>query len=90
MALHQVGEFHAWVVPEAPTRAAQSMARTFIAELSDAPWRAPSVPVGDLSNQPVYEVRTARLPVASEHDVQVWYLHVYVTGDVDVIAVTNR
>jgi len=44
----------------------------------------------ELSNQPEYEVRTAALPVEGERDLSVWYLHHYATGDVDLIAVTNR
>lgn len=90
MPLHQVAEYHAWIARESPTTAAQSVARTFIAEIGDVPWRVPSVPIGELSNQPEFEVRTAILPVAGERDVQVWYLHDYATGDVDLIAVTNR
>ena len=35
-------------------------------EIGDVPWRAPSVPIAELSNQPEYEVRTAILPVPSE------------------------
>lgn len=89
MPLDNIGEYHAWVEREAPTRAARSVARTFIAEIGDVPWRAPSVPIAELSNQPEYEVRTANLAVAGEPDVQVWYLHAYATGAVDIIAVTN-
>ncbi len=58
--------------------------------MGDEPWRAPSVPIMELSSQPEYEVRTASLLVAGEPDVQVWYLHAYATGNVDLIAVTNR
>jgi len=43
-----------------------------------------------LSNQPEYEVRFAALRVEGEHDVELWYLHAYATGNVDLIAVTNR
>ena len=64
MPLHQVAEYHAWIARESPTTAAQSVARTFIAEIGDVPWRVPSVPIGELSNQPEFEVRTAILPVA--------------------------
>jgi len=90
VALHHIGEFHTWIARESPSRAAQSVARTFVAEIGDVPWRAPSVPIAELSNQPEYEVRSAMLPVAGEPDVQIWYLHDYATGDVDLIAVTNR
>lgn len=90
MPLDKVDEYHEWIARESPSRAAQSVARTFIAEIGDVPWRAPSIPIAELSNQPEYELRTAHLAVAGEADVQVWYLHAYATGRVDVIAVTNR
>jgi hypothetical protein len=88
--LRDVREYHAWIEREAPSQVAQSIARTFIAELGDVPWRAPSVPIAQLSNQPEYELRTAELPVAGERDIQVWYLHAYATDIVDLVAVTNR
>jgi hypothetical protein len=59
-------------------------------EIGDERWRAPSVPIAELSSQPIYEVRSALLPVDGENSVQVWYLHAYATDDVDLIAVTNR
>jgi hypothetical protein len=87
--LRDVAEYHAWIQREQPSRAASAVARTFIAELGDRPWRAPSVPIAELSNQPEYEVRSATLPVPGELDVQVWYLHAYATDAVDLIAVTS-
>ena len=90
MPLREIGEFRAWIVREQPSRAARSAARTFIAELGDEPWRAPSVPIDALSSQPEYEVRVAAVDVRGEQPVWVWFLHMYATGDVDVIAVTNR
>ena len=44
------------------------------------PWRAPSVPIPELSSQPEYEVRVAAIDVAGELPVWVWYLHAYATG----------
>jgi hypothetical protein len=35
-------------------------------------------------------VRVAALDVAGEPPVWVWYLHAYATGNVDIVAVTNR
>lgn len=90
MPLRDLSEFHAWIARELPSKAAQRVARTFVVELVDAPWRAPSVPIAELSNQPEYEVRVAALAVVGEHDVEIWYLHAYATGNVDLIAVTNR
>lgn len=90
MALRDIEAFHAWIDRESPSTAAQSVARTFIAELGDRPWRAPSVPIAGLSEQPEYEVRTATITVADEHDVSIWWMHVYATAAIDLIAVTNR
>lgn len=90
MALRDIGEYHAWIEREQPSKTARLAARSFIAELGDRPWRAPSVPIPELSHQPEYEVRMASLPVERDHDVSVWYLHYYATGDVDLIAVTTR
>lgn len=89
MPLRDVSEFHLWIEREKPSKSARSVARTFIAELGDRPWRAPSVPVAELSKQPEYEVRTAVLVVKGEPDVVVWWLHDYVTGHVDLIAITS-
>lgn len=90
MPLRDVSEYHLWIEREHPSPSAQSVTRTFIAELGDRPWRAPSVPITELSHQPEYEVRTAALEVEGERDVRVWWVHVYATGHVDLIAVTNR
>lgn len=90
MPLREIDEYHAWIERDSPSKASRSVARTFIAELGDQPWREPSVPIAMLSQQPEYEVRTASLPVTGENDVQIWYLHAYATGNVDLIAVTNR
>ena len=49
MALRDVSEFHAWIEREQPSIQARRVARTFIAELGDRPWTAPSVPIEELS-----------------------------------------
>ena len=90
MPLRDVDEYHAWIERESPSRSARSVARTFIVELADRSWRAPSVPIPELSNQPEYEVRTAALELEGEQNVRIWWIHVYATGAVDLIAVTNR
>ncbi len=74
MPLREIGAYFEWIERETPSRRARSVARTFIAELGDEPWRAPSVPIGELSNQPEYEVRTALLTDDGGLQVQVWYL----------------
>jgi len=88
--LRDVSEFHAWLERETPSNSARGVARTFIAELGDRPWRAPSVPIAELSSPPEYEIRTAALDVKGEPDVVIWWLYDYATGDVDLIAITNR
>lgn len=90
MPLRDISTFHTWIERESPSSAAQSAARHFIAELGDQPWRAPSVPIAELSEQPEYEIRTATITVDDERDVSIWWMHVYATGAVDLIAVTNR
>lgn len=70
---------------------AQQVARHFLAEIGDEPWRYPSVPIAELSNQPEYEVRQAALPVEGQDwPVRIWYRHIYATDVVEVLAVTNR
>lgn len=90
MPLRDLSEFHDWIRRESPSKAALSVTRTFIAEIGDEPWRAPSVPLAELSNQPEYEVRKASLPVSGEGEAHVWYVHDYATGYVDIIGVTNH
>jgi len=72
-----------------PSEAARSVARTFVAEIGDQPWRSTRAPIAELSNQPNHEVRTASLPVDGENSVHGWYLHAHVTDDVDLIAVAH-
>ena len=91
MPLRDVGEYRRWVSRESPSIEAQRVARHFLAEIGDEPWRSPSVPVEALSSQPEYEVREASLPVESEsRPVQIWYRHIYATDVVDIIAITSR
>lgn len=69
---------------------AWSVVRTFIATIGDEPWRAPSVPDPDLSEQPFFEVRSASLAVPEERSVLVEYRHDYVRGVVDLMSVRQR
>lgn len=89
MALRDTGAYHEWIEREQPSIEAQRTARAFIAELGDRSWLAPSVPVAELSIQPLYEVRHALLDVPGGAGVEVWYRHEYATDDVDLIAVTS-
>ena len=91
MPLRDLSEVRRWVEREHPTIQAQRVARHFLAEIGDESWRYPSVPIPELSDQPVYEVRRATLKVDGEdRPVRIWYRHVYATDDLDVIAVTNQ
>ncbi len=90
MPLRDIEEYHAWVGREAPTVEAQRVVRHFLAEIGDELWRAPSVPIAELSQPPEYEVRAATLIVAEQSAVQVWYRHFYADDTVDVVAITGR
>ena len=91
MPLRDLDEFRRWIERESPSIGAQRVARHFLAEIGDEPWRSPGVPIADLSDQPECEMRVAALGVdGEEHPVRVWYRHFYATGEVDVVAVTNR
>lgn len=69
MALRDISAFHIWIERESRSKKSLSAARGLIAELGDRPWRAPSVPIAELSEQPEYEVRTATMSVEGEQDV---------------------
>lgn len=90
MALRDIEAYREWIAREVPSAIADRAVRTFLAQLGDIPWRAPSVPIPELSDQPEYEVRTARLDIPGEPAVRVWYRYVYAAEDVDLIAVTGR
>ena len=70
--------------------AAQRITRCFLVEIGDEAWRAPSVPIADLSDQPAAEMRSAVLQVPGERTIWGWYRHFYATGAIDVIAITSR
>ena len=50
MPLRDLDEFRRWIERESPSVAAQRVARHFLAEIGDEPWRSPSVPIADLSD----------------------------------------
>jgi hypothetical protein len=87
--LRDLDQYHDWVRRESPSATAQRVALDFLVRAGRESWLAPSVPILDLSNQPIYEVRRAQLPVSDEDDVRIWYRHSYEVDDVDVIAVTQ-
>lgn len=89
MALGNTKPYYEWVEREEPSLRAKRTARSFIADIGDRPWLAPSVPIAELSLQPQYEVRSALLGVPGENAIQVWYRHDYATADVDLISITS-
>lgn len=90
MPLRDVGAFYEWIARERPSAAARSIVRTFIAGLAVRPWSAPSVPIAELSDQPGFEMRTAVLDVRHEPGIELWWIHHYASGDVDIVAVTKE
>ena len=64
--LRDLDEVRRWIERESPSIGAQRVARHFLAEIGDEPWRSPSAPIADLSDQPEYEVRVAALGVEGE------------------------
>jgi hypothetical protein len=89
LTLRDVARYHAWVDREQPSADAQRVAATFLIELADRPYTAPSIPVELLSARPDYEVREVVIRVPGEVDVWMLYRHTFVTGAVDVIDITR-
>ena len=90
MPLRDIAQYDAWVDRESPSIAAQRVIRSFLVEVGDEAWRAPSVPIADLSDQPRDEMRSAKIHMPGERSIWVWYRHFYATGAIDIIAITNR
>ena len=87
MPLGSVGAFSEWVERENPSYLEAKRVESWINELSDRPWTAPSEPVPEMSNQPEYEIRQAVVPGTER--IEVIYRHTYypeaATGIVDLI-----
>lgn len=90
MPLRDVAAFHEWIAREGPPAAARSIVQAYIADLAVRPWNAPSVPIAQLSDQPEFEMRTAVLDVGHEVGIELWWIHHYASGDVDIVAVTRE
>ena len=90
MPLRDVGEFHRWINRQSPSKSAQSAVRSFLAEVGDRPWQAPSVPVEEMSDRPTYEMRTVTQSLEDGREIQAWWRHHYATGDVDIVGVAFR
>lgn len=91
MALRDISAFDQWVAREQPSAAAQLAAAAFIEVIGAVPWRSPSTPLGDLSDQPYSQRRHAVIDVeGGEAPVEIWYRHYYDGDDVDLIDLTSR
>ena len=89
MGLGEVGPFFEWVRRDRPAPEVRSAVRTWIAGLGVASWQAPSAQLPDLSDQLVYEVRSAEIP--DTDGVCVLYVHEYADNRVDLLYVgTNE
>ena len=77
MALGNVEAFSDWVGRDNPSYLEAKRVESWVNELRDRPWTAPSVPMPEMSNQPEYEVRQAVVPGTDR--VEVIYRHTYST-----------
>ena len=87
--LGDVGPYRDRLKREDPSEVATKVAAQFISRVGDEPWASPSIPF-DTSEQPVAEIRSANLPVPGEPDVRIRYRHMYESGRVDLLDVTNQ
>jgi hypothetical protein len=86
--LHDVGRWRAWLDRDRPSLTAQVAVAEFPDRLDGRTvGGAPSVPLPRLSDQPVSEMRVARLEVPGEPDVEVYYRRWYASEEVDIIDV---
>ena len=83
MPLRNADAWFDWINSYDPPPDVRHRVGSWINEMIDAPWLAPSIPLPDISNQPVYEVRQAVVPDSQE--TQVYYLHVYADDGVSLL-----
>lgn len=86
MPLGAIGEYEQWVRREQPSENARLAVAVFLIGVAERPWQAPSSPIEQLCERPVFEVREAVLD-APDGLVALWYRHTYTTGLVDVLGV---
>jgi hypothetical protein len=84
--LGAVGEYEEWVRRELPAEDARLAVAEFLIATAERPWQAPSSPIEQLCERPVFEVREAVLN-AADGLIAIWYRHTYATGLVDVLGV---
>lgn len=83
MSLGDISAFGRWVEIANPTLPVWRHARWWVADLAVKPWQAPSRPVPEQSDQPIYEVRTAEIPRTG--GIEIVYRYWYDTEVVDLI-----
>lgn len=74
MPLGNAQAFRDWVARDNPSLSRARLVKDWIAEAADRPQAAPGTPIDEMSNQPAYEVRWAKVPGT---DVEVFYRHTY-------------
>jgi hypothetical protein len=85
MAVGDITALEAWIAASDPHPAVVNVVGRWIARLGAEPWQAPSIPLNELSDQPVDEVRQAVVPDSG--GVLVVYRQTYADGLVDLIYV---
>ena len=88
MAVRDLAVFDDWISRSSPSSAARAVVGSFIVELADAPWAAPSAEIPPLSSKPEYDVRAAQLDVP-EGRVWIVYRHTHRTDDVDLLGIMD-
>jgi hypothetical protein len=85
VALGDTAAFESWIADSDPHPAVVNVVGRWIARLGAAPWQAPSIPLNELSEQPIDEVRQAVVPDSG--GVLVIYRQTYADGAVDLLYV---
>jgi hypothetical protein len=87
VTLGDVSPYAEWVARDRPSRACRLAVAEFLIEIAERYWAAPSAPIEDLSERPVYEAREALLSIPGEGVAQVFYRYTFPNDMVDLIGV---
>ena len=87
MPLRNVDALNEWATREDPPFSIWSIVSSWVAELDSTPWLAPSIPFGELSAPPVYEVRYAELP--DTNGVVVFYRRFFDGEIIDLMTINT-
>jgi hypothetical protein len=82
MPLGDVQPFYDWIERNDPVYRRARPVESWLIQVGQAPYRAPSEPIDWMSNRPLYEVRSAEV---SDPPVWVLYRRTYATETVDLI-----